>query len=92
VLRKGERRTDAAAGELEPYAEDAPVYWVQEEPHNMGAWRFLRVRLGEWLHGRPLRGITRPEAASPGTGSPSTHEREQAQLIERALGDDPDHE
>ncbi len=83
-------REEALRVALEPYAEGVPVYWVQEAPHNMGAWRYLRVRLGERVFGRALQGITRPEAASPGTGSPSRHEREQAELIERALGDEAD--
>ena len=26
------------------YAAGTPVWWVQEEPENMGAWRYLRVR------------------------------------------------
>ncbi len=29
---------------LAPYAAGIPVMWVQEEPENMGAWRYLRVR------------------------------------------------
>src|SRR5690606_7745000 len=29
---------------LEPFARDVPVTWVQEEPENMGALRFLRVQ------------------------------------------------
>ena len=30
--------------ELEQYP-DAEVYWVQEEPKNMGAWSYVRERL-----------------------------------------------
>ena len=30
---------------LADYRDGTPVYWVQEEPENMGAWRFLRVNL-----------------------------------------------
>ena len=29
---------------LAPYKDGTPVYWVQEEPENMGAWRFLLAR------------------------------------------------
>ena len=70
---------------LAPFPMDAPAIWVQEEPENMGAWRFLRCRYGETLFGRPLRCVTRPAAASPATGSKSSHKLEQKQLLERAF-------
>src|SRR5207253_10967370 len=55
---------------LARYADGTPVTWVQEEPENMGAWRFLRAELGEKLFGRlPFRGVSRPASASPASGS-----------------------
>ena len=73
---------------LNVYGEGTPVYWVQEEPENMGAWGFLRWRLGEKLQDRyPFAGITRPASASPATGSSSSHRAEQQVLIEKAFGD-----
>lgn len=75
------------AGRLRAAAErygDAPWFWVQEEPRNMGAWRFLREKVEEDL-GRVLRYVGRPEAASPATGFPLVHKREQAALWEEAL-------
>jgi 2-oxoglutarate dehydrogenase E1 component len=78
---------DSIERALAPYPEDVPVYWVQEEPENMGAWPYLRLRFGESLHGRwRLRGIARPLAASPATGSSKWHKLEQEELVERALG------
>jgi 2-oxoglutarate dehydrogenase E1 component len=73
---------------LEPYPDGTPVYWVQEEPENMGAWTFLRMRLGASLFDRwPLEGgIYRKASASPATGSAAAHKKEQEELIERALG------
>ena len=72
---------------LSVYAEGTPAYWVQEEPENMGAWRFLRVNLGERLFDRwPLTGISRPAAASPATGSHSSHKLEQRILMTKAFG------
>ncbi|MBM3846306.1 MAG: 2-oxoglutarate dehydrogenase E1 component, partial [Verrucomicrobia bacterium] len=37
---------------VSPYNDETPVFWVQEEPENMGAWRFLRAQLGERLFNR----------------------------------------
>ena len=40
---------------LNDYPADVPVFWVQEEPQNSGAWPFLRTRFGEHIGtGRPL--------------------------------------
>jgi 2-oxoglutarate dehydrogenase E1 component len=73
---------------LADYSDGTPVYWVQEEPENMGAWRFLRVNLGERLFDRfPFAGICRASAASPATGSKSSHTIEQEKLLAAAFGD-----
>ena len=69
---------------LSAYAPTAPVVWVQEEPENMGAWRYLRNKFGETIFGRPLKLVSRPAAASPATGSSKRHKSEQAQLIASA--------
>jgi 2-oxoglutarate dehydrogenase E1 component len=71
---------------LRPYGESTPLYWVQEEPGNMGAWFFLKLRYFERLFGkRTLRGVTRPPSASPATGSHSSHKKEQEKLIATAF-------
>ncbi len=65
-----------------------PVFWVQEEPENMGAWRFLRSHYGQRLFERlPWAGIYRQSAASPATGSASSHRLEQEKLLSAAFGD-----
>ncbi len=62
------------------------IIWVQEEPENMGAWRFLRVTVGMEFPGHlPFSGICRPASASPATGSHAAHLLEQAQILERAF-------
>lgn len=72
---------------LSPYEDGTPVFWVQEEPKNMGAWRFMKGRFGERILGRfPFSGFMREESASPATGSAASHEIEQTRLIERAFG------
>lgn len=68
------------------YAPGTPVFWVQEEPANMGPWFHLRVHFGETLFGRfPFAGIARPVSASPATGSHRRHKQEQSEIIARAF-------
>jgi 2-oxoglutarate dehydrogenase E1 component len=72
---------------LEQYPDGISLVWAQEEPENMGAWPYLRVRLGERVFGRwPLSVVSREESASPATGSASSHRMEQQELIVRAFG------
>ena len=73
---------------LASYAPDTPVFWVQEEPANMGAWFYLRVQFGDTLFDtHPFAGITRPVSASPASGSHRRHKQEQTEIIQRAFGD-----
>lgn len=73
---------------LASYRAGTPVFWVQEEPENMGAWYDFRVRFGDQLFGRwPFAGISRPASASPACGSANAHKREQAALIAQAFGE-----
>ena len=73
---------------LKSYADNTPALWVQEEPANMGAWRYLHERFGKKLFDRfPFAPISRFESASPATGSSHAHKLEQAQLIAHAFGD-----
>ena len=74
-------------GQLNAYSPGTDLVWIQEEPSNMGAWQFLKVRFGDFLldHGFRLRLISRLESASPSTGSAGSHALEQADLIEEAF-------
>ena len=73
---------------LTRYGDGTPVFWVQEEPGNMGAWYDFRVRFGNQLFGRwPFAGISRSASASPACGSAKAHKREQAALIADAFGE-----
>jgi 2-oxoglutarate dehydrogenase E1 component len=65
------------------------VYWVQEEPRNMGAWRALleplQVLCAAHL-GRPsLTYVGRAESAAPATGFLKAHEYEQRQLVNDSI-------
>jgi 2-oxoglutarate dehydrogenase E1 component len=72
---------------LSPYTDGTPAVWVQEEPANMGAWPFLRLRLGTTLFGRlPFSGISRPASSSPATGSSMSHKIEQERILDASLG------
>jgi len=78
--------TSVVKDALEPYADGTSVFWVQDEPENMGAWRHLRARFGAKLLGRhPFKVICRAESASPATGSPSAHKLEQQEILEKAF-------
>jgi multifunctional 2-oxoglutarate metabolism enzyme len=62
------------------------VWWVQEEPVNMGAWNFVHARLARALRDQAeLRHVAREASASPATGSQTIHEREQQQLLAAAF-------
>jgi 2-oxoglutarate dehydrogenase E1 component len=72
--------------ELKRYP-NAEVMWAQEEPENMGAWRFIGPRIGDLLDGMGrnelrIRYAGRKEAASPAAGYMKLHAREQAQVID----------
>lgn len=67
------------------YPSVAQWSWVQEEPANMGAWNFIGPRLEILLDG-PIRYIGRKTSSSPATGYPKVYRREQAAIIEEAVG------
>ncbi|MBL8891121.1 MAG: 2-oxoglutarate dehydrogenase E1 component [Planctomycetaceae bacterium] len=72
---------------LARYGTDFQLFWVQEEPWNMGAWQFLLTRLGERVFGKyQLNLVSRDESASPSTGSKNAHKLEQKDVIDAALG------
>ena len=62
-----------------------PITWVQEEPENMGAKRWIQPQLEALFQDNRFRCITRPERESPATGSTAIHQREQKQLIRSAF-------
>jgi 2-oxoglutarate dehydrogenase E1 component len=71
---------------LAGYPPKTPVVWVQEEPANMGAWRYLFVRFGERLLDTwPFSGVCRPASASPATGWGALHKIEQTKLFKAAF-------
>ena len=69
------------------YPLTAEVVWAQEEPRNMGPWRFMREQIQPLLDvsGRELRYVGRAESASPATGSLKRHQQEQAEILDEAM-------
>jgi multifunctional 2-oxoglutarate metabolism enzyme len=71
---------------LQKYPEARELVWLQEEPENMGAWRF--VEANTWRvkeQGYDLRHVARVESGSPATGSKTIHDQELADLMERTF-------
>jgi len=76
---------DELAAQLARYPNARELWWVQEEPANMGAWTYVRPRLEAMLGPDGLRHVSREASASPATGSQTVHDREQAQLLNAAF-------
>jgi 2-oxoglutarate decarboxylase len=69
------------------YPLTAEVFWVQEEPRNMGAWRYIHEQVQPLLaqSRRVLGYLGRPESAATATGSHRHHQQEQRELVETAF-------
>ncbi|WP_114782175.1 2-oxoglutarate dehydrogenase E1 component [Botryobacter ruber] len=66
--------------ELQKYPK-AKIYWVQEEPENMGGWTYiLRV-----MRNKVEDVIARKPSASPATGYMKVHVKEQQDIVNRAF-------
>lgn len=77
------------AKELKRYP-NAQVVWCQEEPENMGAWRFVAPYIEDALDevgrdGERVRYVGRKAAASPAAGYMKIHEREQKEILQSAM-------
>src|SRR5690349_9408490 len=73
---------------LPRYTGAKELVWVQEEPLNMGAWRYLEAKLRELVsegHEMDIRYVGRPERASPAEGYPAAHAAEQTRIIRESL-------
>jgi 2-oxoglutarate dehydrogenase E1 component len=71
---------------LSRYPNLREIYWLQEEPENMGAWPFVHLQMHSQFRGMTVAHVARAESASPATGSSLIHIAEQADLVTRALG------
>jgi 2-oxoglutarate dehydrogenase E1 component len=68
------------------YPNARELVWLQEEPENMGAWRFVEHRT--WRvkeQGYDLRNVARVPSGSPATGSKVVHDQELADLMDETF-------
>jgi 2-oxoglutarate dehydrogenase E1 component len=77
--------------EIGEYARRYPnlkeVVWVQEEPRNMGARKFVMPKIRDVLTpGVTLLDVSRPERSSPAEGYPAAHKAEQERIVAAAYG------
>lgn len=71
---------------LNQYINANDIIWAQEEPENMGAWRFLQPQLSRLLKtGQNLSYIGRPASAATATGSLKVHQEEQRRIMDSAF-------
>jgi len=74
---------------LARYPVDAELLWAQEEPRNMGAWRFVREQFLDGVVRDPGRRVPRyvgrAASAAPAPGSHKVHVQEQEALVREAL-------
>jgi 2-oxoglutarate dehydrogenase E1 component len=77
---------EAIATALALYPDGLPLRWVQEEPENMGALRYMVRRLHAPHFSRfQVDFLARQPAASPATGSKKVHVSSQEALLHRAF-------
>jgi len=60
----------------------AELFWVQEEPGNMGAWQYIL----SFMHKQGIQLAARKTSASPATGFKKKHDMEQEAVLEKAFG------
>ena len=71
---------------LRRYEQAREVVWLQEEPENMGPWRFMYDRSHEIENaGYKVRQVCRVESGSPATGSGVIHAQELTDLLDEAF-------
>lgn len=67
---------------LKKYGAVENLIWTQEEPENMGAWRFIKTnteQADQWQL------ISRPPSASPASGSSKVFNKRQQAIIDKAM-------
>ena len=72
---------------LARYRNLKEIVWVQEEPRNFGARKFVLPKLRDvTAETIALRDVSRPERSSPAEGYPAAHKAEQDRIVAAAYG------
>jgi 2-oxoglutarate dehydrogenase E1 component len=82
---------------LRRYSDTAELFWVQEEPENMGPWPFVEGQMQPIINPggasgplrRSLRYVGRAAAASPAAGAQKVHNDQQEALVSEAFSSAP---
>nr|WP_283251165.1 multifunctional oxoglutarate decarboxylase/oxoglutarate dehydrogenase thiamine pyrophosphate-binding subunit/dihydrolipoyllysine-residue succinyltransferase subunit [Rhabdothermincola salaria] len=79
---------EAVAGVLARYPNAHELWWLQEEPENMGAWNHIKGHLYE-AHDdtHSVHRVSRPESGSPATGVLAIHQAEVRELWDHTFRD-----
>jgi 2-oxoglutarate dehydrogenase E1 component len=76
----------ALAEAIHRFRRAETVFWVQEEPANMGGWTFVRERIQDLLLPHQKLGYAgRKESASTAVGSMRLHREQQKALLDAAF-------
>ena len=79
--------TDELQAVLARYPGIEKLTWVQEEPRNMGARKFVLPKIRHLVPYKiPLGDFSRPERSRPAEGYPAAHAIEQARIVRETLG------
>jgi 2-oxoglutarate dehydrogenase E1 component len=71
---------------LGSYPNLKEIVWLQEEPANMGARKWVVPQVAEIAPmGVGMRHVCRPERSSPAEGYPAAHKTEQQHLVDEVL-------
>jgi 2-oxoglutarate dehydrogenase E1 component len=75
---------------VKKYSKAESFVWCQEEPRNMGAWKFIRPRLDDAIEKAGLKKhvhyVGRERSASPAVGYLYVHDKQQEALAREVLG------
>jgi 2-oxoglutarate dehydrogenase E1 component len=74
---------------MKKYQTASKFVWCQEEPRNMGAWKFIRHQLDSCLEKAGIKAQVsytgRERSASPAVGYLYIHNKQQETLLEEAF-------
>jgi len=70
---------------VDTYNDFRKIYYVQEEPKNMGIWNYIHPKLNEITIDKEIKYVGRDESPSPASGSSKLHFLNQEKLIQEAF-------